>query len=99
MQSNIIIDDNATVEGYQIIVTGITWSKDTIGKYRSKKDFSDKLPDQMTFILPEALTKNSKDPNFNDEVETFVYNLLARRFNHVAHHCQIWLPTEEVVAA
>lgn len=96
MQSNIILDDNSNVEGYQIIVTGISWSKDSIGKYRSKKDFSDRLPDQMTFILPEALIKNIKDPCFNDEVETFVYNLLARRFNRIAHHAQIWLPLEEV---
>jgi len=95
MQEIIGFDEQEKHEGYEVIITGITWDKDTVSKFHSKKDFSSKLPDQMTLIIPEKLAEKENTPTFNDEVETFVYNLLAKRFNHIAHHCQIWLPCEE----
>lgn len=46
MQENIIIDDYENNDNYQILVVGIKWNKnETVGKYRSKKDFTDKLPE------------------------------------------------------
>lgn len=92
MQENIILDNLTDENGYQVIVTGITWSKEIIGKYRSKKDFSENLPEQITFVIPQNIVNKENTPIFNDLIETFVYNLLAKRFNHIAYHCQIWLP-------
>lgn len=99
MQENIILDETNTPEGYQLMIVNIKWDKETIGKYRSKKDFSDKLPDQMSVILPESLARKENTPDFNDTVETWVYNFLAKRFNHIAHYCQIWLPVPESTEA
>lgn len=76
----------------QVIVTSITWSKDSLSKFASKKDFSVKLPEMFTFDLPASILAQEEKPNYYDIVETFVYNFLARRFNHIAYHCQIWLP-------
>ena len=98
MQDNIEVDMNKNpeeLEGYQVIVTNITWSKDTVGKFRSKKDFTDRLPDQMSFNLPDSLAKKDGKEGFKDEVETFTYNFLTKRFNHEVYSCQIWLPCEE----
>jgi aspartate carbamoyltransferase catalytic subunit len=56
MQENLILDETNTLDGYQIIVTGINWHKaESLGKYRSKKDFSEKLPEQITLVLPENI--------------------------------------------
>lgn len=99
MQENIVIDETNKQDGYQILIVGIKWSKDTIGKFRSKKDFSDKLPEQMTVVLPENIAIKENDLEFNNLVESWTYNFLAKRFNHIANYCQIWLPLKEVIAA
>lgn len=99
MQENIGIAD-AKADGYEVIVTNITWDKkNTYSKYASKKDFSKTLPDQFTFNLPDSIAAKANEPGFEDIVETFTYNLLAHRFNHIACHCQIWLPLAEEAAA
>jgi hypothetical protein len=101
MQENLILDETNTLDGYQIIVTGINWHKsESLGKYRSKKDFSEKLPEQITLVLPENIASKESFKDFYDIVETWVYNFLAKRFNYIANRCQIWLPLkdESVVA-
>jgi hypothetical protein len=84
--------ENEIVNPAQVIVTGITWSKDSLSKFASKKDFSSKLPEMFTFDLPATILSQEEKPNYYDIVETFVYNFLMRRFNHIAYRCQIWLP-------
>lgn len=98
MQENIILDNSTVNTEYQVIVTGITWSKETLGKYRSKKDFTSKLPEQTVFVIPQSIASKEGAPDFNDMVETFVYNLLAKKYNHIANRCQIWLPFETIAA-
>ena len=94
MQENIEIAE-VKKDGYEVIVTNITWNeKSTYSKYASKKDFSKSLPSQFTFNLPETIAAKASAPDFSDIVETFTYNLLAHRFNHMAYHCQIWLPID-----
>lgn len=90
MQENTYVGE--TESPSQVIVTGITWSKDSLSRFASKKDFSAKLPEMFVFDLPSAILVQEEKPNYYDIVETFVYNFLARRFNHIAYHCQIWLP-------
>ena len=91
------MQDETTVEAvesndlYQVFVNDITWSKDTIGKFRSKHSPYDQLPRQMSFILPDSIVKKENSKDFYDIVETFIYNLLAKRYNRIVYHCQIWL--------
>jgi hypothetical protein len=95
MQENIILDETSTLDGYQIMITGVKWNKESVGKYRSKKDFSDKLPEQLVLVLPENIVSKENSDNFNDIVETWVYNFLMKRYNHIANYCQIWLPLKD----
>lgn len=98
MQSDNSIDiEIQENNGYQVFVNDITWSKDYLGKFRAKTDNYDQLPKQMTLSLPDTIAKKESMANFYDIVETFIYNLLAKRFNRIAYHCQIWLikPDEE----
>ena len=92
MQENIILEENEEVNDYNVIITGIKWNKETVSKYKSKKDFYNTLPEQVVITLPESVTKHEKTSNFNDIVETFTYNYLMKRYNHIANYCQIWLP-------
>lgn len=94
MQENIVYDETTELNNSQILITGIYWSKDVIGKYRSKKDADEKLVDQISIDLPQGILDKKDMPEFYDIVETFVYNFLAKRFNHIANRCQIWLPLE-----
>ena len=93
---SIILDEENNQLGYQLIIANIKWNKDTVKQYRSKKDFYDKLPEQLTVILPEQLAQKENQSDFNDIVESWVYNFLAKRFNHIAHRCQIFLPFKSV---
>ena len=45
----------------------------------------------MSFILPDSIVKKENSKDFYDIVETFIYNLLAKRYNRIVYHCQIWL--------
>jgi len=96
MQENIIIDDNATNDGYQSLITGITWNENSTRAYASKKD-NIELPTQFTLDLPENVLNqaNKKDNDFNDVIESFVYNFLTRKFNHEVYSCSIWLPLDK----
>lgn len=95
MKENIILDDELTSEDYNVIVTGLKWNNESVGKYRSKKDFLNKLPEQTVVVLPENVTKHKNSDNFYDIVESFVYTYLMKRYNHIANYCQIWLPLEK----
>ena len=80
---------------YQVLITNITWNKDTIKHFKTKHD-EDELPTQFALDIPATVIKqaNKKGNVFNDIIETFVYNFLARKFNHEAYSCQVWLPLE-----
>lgn len=72
---------------YQVFINDISWSRDTLGKFRTKHSNYDKLPKQMTLVLPETVSKKESNTDFYNAVETFVYNVLAKRFNRIAYHC------------
>ena len=94
MQENIIVDNQQ--ENYQILITGITWNKKSMRAYASKKD-NYELPTQFVLDLPENVLNQAskKENNFNDVVESFVYNFLSHKFNHEVYSCSIWLPLEK----
>lgn len=88
------MQEEQNIENYQVLVTQITWNKNTIKGF-SKKSPVDQLPDQCSVDLPKQLANQEKQPNFKDNVETFIYNMLTRRYGHEVYSCQIWLPLEE----
>lgn len=88
------MQEEQNIENYQVLVTQITWNKDTIKGF-NKKVPVDQLPDQCTVDLPKQLASQVKQLNFKDNVETFIYNMLTRRYGHEVYSCQIWLPLEE----
>ena len=88
------MQEEQNIENYQVLVTQITWNKDTIKGF-NKKAPVDQLPDQCTVDLPKQLASQVKQSNFKDNVETFIYNMLTRRYGHEVYSCQIWLPLEE----
>lgn len=97
MQEDIILEKEEMDDSLQdtVIVTGIKWNKETVGKYRSKKDFYNSLPEQLDIVLPESIIKQEKSENFYDIVESYVYTHLMKRYNHIVNYCQIWLPLEK----
>lgn len=99
MQNNIT---TVPSNGFQILITGISWNKHTTKALSAKAYISkdEELPEQFTLDVPENVLNQAKKVNneFNDIIETFVYNFLTRKFGHEVQHCQIWLPLEEQVA-
>lgn len=80
-------------EKYQVVVCNIYWSS-SAKTYQARRDYRDSLPAQMSIDIPkQVLEQAKKDSNsFNDIVEQFCYNLLARKFGREVNSCQIWLP-------
>ena len=95
METN-IIPTETNPDAFHVIITGISWNKNAINAYRSKKNDSE-LPDQFDLELPENVLNQASKPknNFNDIVETYVYNFLTRKFGHEVYSCSIWLPPTE----
>lgn len=80
---------------FQVYLNDITWNPKQTSSYQVKKDKTNygALPRQMTFDIPETVLEQArKDPkNFNDVIESFIYNTLTRKFMHEVYCCQIWL--------
>ncbi len=76
---------------YVVLVCNIHWSKNLV---YVKRDNRDELPSQMSLDIPEAvlLQANKNKSSFNDVIESFCYNVLAKKFGHEVNRCQIWLP-------
>ena len=71
----VAVDSIESEERYQVFVNDITWSKDTIGKFRAKYNVYEQLPRQMTFVLPDSIIAKEDSKDFYDIVETFIYNI------------------------
>ncbi len=80
-------------QGYQLFVTSITWNKTPIKHFQKKGN--EELPEQASIDLPQQIADQEKSQDFKDTVESFVYNLLTRKYGHEVYSCQIWLPLEE----
>jgi hypothetical protein len=94
MQDDIILDGGSEQVGYQVIAVNIKWDRDTVSQYRGKKSYYDRLPEQITVTLPESLAQKHSTPEFYDLVESWTYGFLVKRFNHIANHCQVFLPLD-----
>lgn len=83
----------------QVLITGITWNKNSLSSYHTKKDDEDvELPTQFTLNIPDNVLKQAGKPrnNYYDVIESFVYNFLTHKFNHEVYSCSIWLPMEQM---
>ena len=78
----------------QILITNITWNKKAIHSHSKQED---DLPTQFAIDLPENVVNqaNKKDNVYKDVIESFVYNLLTRKYDHEVWSCSIWLPLEK----
>lgn len=88
MQNN---DENSR---FQVYITNMKWGRDTTGvgfksKYASKRN----LPESMTFDVPDSITaKSVSDAQLNDDIETYTYNTLSRKYGKELEFAQLWLP-------
>ena len=73
----------------------MSWRQDPVRAFRSKYDAKRDLPKQMAFDVPENVLANAKSSEFNDTIESYVYNALTRKFGHELYSAQIWLPPED----
>lgn len=89
-------------EGYQVLISDITWNPKSNRPYYSKRDDDQELPTQFAYDIPEGFLKSlvKKHPaaaesiGFKDAIETHCYDFLTRRFGHEVYSCSIWLPLE-----
>lgn len=76
-----------------IIIANIKWWK---GHETKTKVNWNELPDSYQLSIPNnmiSMYQNEYD-KFLDEIETFCYNFLTRKFGVEVSYCQIWLPID-----
>lgn len=88
------MQNNEENSRFQIYITNMKWGRDTFGagfksKYASKRN----LPDSMAFDVPESITsKSMSDTQLKNDVETYTYNTLSRKYGKELEFAQLWLP-------
>ena len=86
MSKNEIIEQNDS--GYQITITDIKYGRELSGKVKHR-------PEITTLDVPESLLKLKEDnAKFMENIESFAYNMLTRKYGAEVCHCQVWLPEE-----
>jgi hypothetical protein len=77
---------NEIKDGYQVLVVNIRYGKELSNRIKEK-------PEMVVLDIPESILKTQKnEEKFKDNVETFVYNSLSKKYNVEVNNCQIWLP-------
>jgi hypothetical protein len=77
---------NEIKDGYQVLVVNIKYGKELNNKVKYK-------PETTVLDIPENILKTQKDEyKFKNNIETFVYNTLSKKYNVEINSCQIWLP-------
>ena len=77
-----------------IFITNIKWWKDA--EIKNKINQSE-LPESFQISIPNNMIDLYKTnfEVFKDDIESFIYNFLTRKFGIKVSFCQIWLPIEE----
>ena len=74
--------------GYQILVVNIKH-----GKVKNQK--MKELDDVVVLDVPEGILKTKNNiTQFYDNIETFAYNTVSRKFGTEVYHCQVYLPLD-----
>lgn len=88
-----ILEDNT------ISITNIKWH--VADNIRSILDNKIELPSEFSLSIPGYLeelklkTDAKSQQKFKDEIESFVYSFLTKKFGVECTSCQIWLPLED----
>ena len=77
---------NHNIDGYQILVVNIKYGKELNSKVKNKLN--------MTVLdVPEGIMKSIKNESkFKDNIESFAYNTLTKKYGAEVSYCQVWLP-------
>jgi hypothetical protein len=75
--------------GYSVSVVNIHYR-------RKSRTFIDcKIPEIVTLNIPEGIMRLKGDEQkFMDEIESFAYNCISRKYQIEVTNCQIFLPNE-----
>jgi hypothetical protein len=71
--------------GYQIFVVNIKYGKELNNKHKER-------PDMVILDIPESIRKIKNEVKFRDNVESFAYNTITRKYGAEVCNCQVWLP-------
>ena len=85
-----------TTDSCQVLVCNIHWGSKANTSVAKKPSNRDELPDQISLDIPAGvMTEIQKKPA--EEyliVESFVLNLLYKKFGYEVNDYQIWLPSK-----
>lgn len=71
---------------YQVIVVNTKYGRILNEKIKDR-------PEMSILDIPEGIMKTKNKKNvFEDNVESFVYNTLTKKYGAEVSHCQIYLP-------
>ena len=77
---------NHNIDGYQILVVNIKYGKELNSKVKNK-------PNMTVLDVPEGIMKSIKNESkFKDNIESFAYNTLTKKYGAEVSYCQVWLP-------
>lgn len=86
-----------TTDSCQVLVCNIHWGNKASTSVAKKSNNKDELPDQISLDIPAGvMAEIQKKPS--EEyliVESFVLNLLYKKFGHEINDYQIWLPSKD----
>lgn len=72
--------------GYQVIVVNTKYGRILNEKIKDR-------PEMSILDIPEGILKTKNKHNvFEDNIESFVYNTLTKKYGAEVSHCQIYLP-------
>lgn len=71
--------------GYQIFVVNIKYGKELNNKHKER-------PDMVILDVPESIRRIKNEAKFLDNVESFAYNTITRKYGAEVYSCQVWLP-------
>lgn len=80
------MQNNTNENGYQVIIVNTKYGKILNEKIKDR-------PEMSVLDIPEGILRTINKKNvFEDNVESFVYNTLTKKYGAEVSHCQIYLP-------
>lgn len=74
--------------GYQVVVVNIKYGKVHNPKIKER-------PDMTVLDIPEGILRTIKnEEKFKDNIESFAYNTITRKYGAEVSYCQVWLPMD-----
>ena len=72
-------------------IVNIQYSPTRVFKSADKSKLISDLPTTMELAIPENIASQKDKPDFEDVLESFVYNRISGIHGRPVTHCQIWL--------